>query len=184
MNFFTYYNWQKKEIYEGTSIRIKRKKKSIKQNDLWDEYLSSENVANDLMILKKIKRCQKNNILKYHINYFINKDIGIIKQNNIKIQTIRQVTFKATVDIDLSSIILSNSLPEIEIITSSHITFNCPICYENGILLDVILQCKHCLCKSCHEMMILQKKEYACPVCRKDMCILEKEKGPTLHFAR
>lgn len=100
----------------------------------------------------------------------------------IHVETVVERVFKCTTGDDLSYIVSSNSEPEIETITATHLLFQCPVCLEEDKLVDVILQCRHCVCRNCHEFMLKDGQIYLCPICRRDMTIVDRQQGPTLHY--
>lgn len=196
MNFFIretifYDNTTAATTTTTNNTTAKRKKKTKLQKLLWEEYLLASTTTlenhNLSVILKKIKRrrqkCKK-----------IDKDLGVYKSlpklypkvltgKCIAVETTVQRTYERTTADDLSYIILNSAAETIT--TSTHLIFTCPVCFENDKLVDVILQCRHCVCKCCHEIMIEMEtdgKMYFCPVCRRATSILEKEKGPILHY--
>ena len=169
--------------FDKENNRTKRKKQLSKLPKLlWDEYLATTLLTpkNLRDLLKKIRRQKqkKKSASRQRDGIYVNSTPQLLpaKDKCITVETIVQKTFKTTPD----GLSLDDS--NLDLITSTHLLFRCPVCCEDDKLVDVILQCRHCLCRSCHEMMIeMDKKLYFCPVCRKDMSFLERHKGPILH---
>lgn len=181
MNLFKYnliYNNEEKSIPQK-----KKTKKPLKVEKLWARYLESKNKKELLPLLKSIRREQQKHTRKNKRNslYSAPHHLKNLK-TNVLVETILKRTFKKQIGDDLSYVLSSDTLCNIETISSTHLLFQCPICLEDDKLVDVILQCGHCLCRSCHQTLATDSSTYHCPICRKDMTIMDKHKGPTLHY--
>ena len=64
------------------------------------------------------------------------------------------------------------------VVYGTQLFFKCPVCLEKK-LIDVILPCKHCLCRECHEALKENnggRVGYKCPYC------ITIADCPILHF--
>ena len=90
-------------------------------------------------------------------------------RQNIFIETTHIDTFESKIANDLSEII-DDTKPALQAATiSNNLLFTCLICCEEDILIEVILQCGHCLCRLCHDRLYLMEntlQDKRCPVCR------------------
>lgn len=185
MNFFKYKSILADKNVSNTNEKRKKRKEPLKLEKLWSQYLAldSRDKDNIVPLLKNIKRHQRkkfrNKRNTLYSSPFYNKDND---NNEVLIETTLKRTFNRPIVADDLSYVLPDA-PDTETTSSNHLLFQCPVCLENDKLVDVILQCGHCLCRSCHEIMAKTASTYYdCPICRKNMTILDKEKGPTLHF--
>lgn len=195
MNYFSREsNNINESFYKKDKKKQPTKNKSLEKL-LWDEYLNNNDNNNLQILLKRIKRQrqkkrskQKNLDAKTKINIFNFPKLLPLSDKFLHVETRVQRTFKKRISDDLSWDVKLTMIsdPDTETISSTHLLFRCPVCFEDDRLVAVILQCRHCVCKSCHELLMEMHKDkkifYSCPVCRQDTSILERRKGPILHY--
>ena len=170
------------QMFDRVRINSKKRKRKtpVKLENLWTLYLNSD-PKDKTQLLKKIKRHQQKRVKLENENCLYAHPSHHIHRSNkeVTVETITEKKFKKVVSDDLS--VTLDGPPNAEIIFSTHLLFQCPICLEDEKLIDVILQCGHCLCLSCHDILTMDNPYYQCPICRKKMLISDMEKGPTIH---
>ena len=90
-------------------------------------------------------------------------------RQNIFIETTLIDIFESRMADDLSETI-DDTKPALQAATiSNNLLFTCIICCQEDILIEVILQCGHCLCRLCYDRLYQIEntiQEKRCPVCR------------------
>ena len=136
-------------------------------NKLWNEYISNNNTALSLQLLKRIRRYQK----KYKATKNLRQIITLPKDDGIW----RKIVIETVITNEYSTRITDNLTIEIEGNPISQLTFSnvlifqCPVCLEEKII-EIILKCGHCLCKNCYSRLTNKR----CPICRVELTVMHK----------
>ena len=171
----------------GNNNRKNKPRQHRKQQALdaiWNEYITHPNNQN-IEAIRRYKRKENKYRKRLEPQWMFPSIIENAKtpQKKIYYETIQVDEFNCDIADDLSRVLPKDREPNYQIIMSNVLFFRRPICYEEDRTVDVILQCGHCLCKSCHfSMQETVHHTYDCPMCRKCQEYTKIEFGPTLQY--